>query len=391
MSSLRPDVPQLQGGRIVIVGGGVVGLSVAWHLSDQGYTEITVVERAGIGEGATAKATGGIRQQFSTDVNIAMSRYGVDFYARFAERLGEPLVFRQHGYLFLLDRREQLSPFRAAVGRQRNHGVPARLLAPDEIAELMPAARTDDLVGASYCPTDGSASPADAVAGFARRARNAGVVICQQTGVTGIRRNRHGAVSGVDTTAGGMDAEAIVIAAGPQSAAVAALAGFDAPVEPHSRQAFSIGPLPWLTADLPLSVDLGSGAYLHPESDGGVIGGADRNAPISEEARVDWSRTDDLIAALVSRFPGLADAEVRSGWAGLREMTPDDHALLGPVESVPGLWLAAGFSGHGFMHAPAAGAAVAGLLLTGHSPVDVAALHPGRFAAGRVIEESAVF
>src|SRR5690606_14974626 len=189
------------------------------------------------------------------------------------------------------------------------------------------------------------------------------VRLVQETAVTGLRRDAEGAVVGVETTAGAYDAELVVNAAGPSAPDVGRLAGVDIPVEPHPRQAFGIEALPQLRGDMPLTVDLGSGAYVHPEQHGGIIGGNDRDTPPALEPKVDWGLTEQLVAALVRRLPWMEAARITTGWAGLREMSPDDHGIVGPVPEVPGLWVAAGFSGHGFMQAPVVGREIAAHLL----------------------------
>lgn len=368
------------GGPIVIVGGGIVGVALAFHLAKYGHTDVTVLERGLLGEGATAKATGGIRQQFGSRTNAGLAHAAVDYYARFEELVGEPFEFRQHGYLFLLSREEQYAAFERNVAMQRELGIDVAMVAPADVSDLMPGVVTDDLLGASYCPSDGSGSPADAVAGFVRAARRLGVRLRQHTTVTGIDRNADGAVRAVRTSDGEVPADLVVNAAGPQAAAVAAMVGVDLPVEPHSRQAFGIGPLPQLSAGLPLTVDLATGAYVHPEVHGGIIGGNDRDTPVTAEAQVNWALTESLIAALVGRFPWLADAEIRTGWAGLREMSPDDHGIVGPVPGVPGFWVSAGFSGHGFMQGPVVGDALARRLLGLPVDTDLTPLRFERFA-----------
>lgn len=382
----------VNGGPVVVVGGGVVGVSIAYHLAVLGYTDVTVVDRGLLGEGSTAKATGGIRTQFSSELNVRLAHAAVDYYARFEELVGEPVDFRQHGYLFVLDTDARMDGFRRAAELQRSCGVRVELLAPDDVATLVPGIVTGDVVGAAYTPDDGSASPADVVQAFARQARRRGVRFVQDTEVTAIRRAADGRVTGVETAAGGHDADLVIDAAGPWAADVGRLAGVDVPVAPHSRQAFGIAALPQLHGGMPLTVDLGSGAYVHPDVGGtGVIGGNDRDTPASYEARVDWGLTEQLVAALVRRVPWLDAARITTGWAGLREMSPDDHGIVGPVPDVPGLWVAAGFSGHGFMQAPVVGRELARTLLGETPAIDLTPLRFTRFDEGAPVEEAAVF
>jgi sarcosine oxidase, subunit beta len=381
----------LRGGRVVIVGGGVVGLSIAYHLTERGYRDVTVVERRTLGSGTSSKGTGGIRQQFSSEINIALSRRAVDYFAHFAERVGEPIRFRQHGYLFLLDNAKQLEVFEENIAKQQAAGVPARLLKPREIPEVMPHVSIHGLVGASYCPTDGSASSSDVVEAFARRARAKGACLLEETMATAIDRDADGAVSAVQTTAGRLEAEVVVNAAGPWAVEVGRLVSAELPITPHRRQAFQIAPLPSLTAELPLTVDLSTGAYVHPGSEDTVIGGNDRETPAGFDDSVDWSLVPALLAALVHRIPVMAEVEIQRGWAGLRDMTPDDHGILGPVTAVPGFWVAAGFSGHGFMHAPPTGELLSQWLLDGVTDLDLSALHLERFDGIAMSSETTVF
>jgi sarcosine oxidase subunit beta len=378
--------PVLTGRPMVIVGGGVIGTSIAFHLAERGYSDVVVVERGLIGEGSTARATGGIRQQFTSEINVRMVRQAVDFFRDFTERTGSPLNFRQHGYLFLLTSEAQLIAFRAAAELQRRLGVPTELLTPSEARDIHPEIRLDGVLGAAYCATDGSAAPNDAVQGFAKAARSRGVRILQHTEVTAIEP--HGVHTDTD---GFLEAELVLLATGPQARETGRLAGVELPVAPHRRQAFAIGSLPWLTPDLPFTVDLGSGAYLHPETAGGLIGGNDRDVPEGTDTAVDWSLTEPLIEALMHRFPAMTEATITRGWAGLREMTPDDHAIVGPIEDRPGLWCAVGFSGHGFMQSPAVGGQLASWLLDGAPTIDLAPLRYSRFAEQELIMEGVRF
>ncbi len=379
------------GGRVVIVGGGVVGTSIAFHLALAGHTDVVVIERDRLGEGATSKATGGIRQQFSSEVNARLSHQAVSYFERFEELVGEPFSFRQHGYLFVTTSASVLEAASRGAKMQQQLGIHATVVSPQEIADLHPRMRVDDLAGGTYCATDGSGSPADVVRAFARQARRRGVQIRQHTAVLGIECDGGQRVRRVLTSDGQIDAEVVIDAAGPWAAQVADMVGVSIPLEPRPRQAFAIAPLAWMSADMPLSVDLDSGAYLHPETSGGVIGGTDRDRAPGFDDTVDESLLERLITAVTRRFPNLSDAQVLRGWAGLREMTPDDHAIVGPVDGVPGFWLAAGFSGHGFMHSPIIGREVSRWLLTGSPELDLSRLAPGRFDAGVLETEGLVF
>jgi len=380
------------GGRIVIIGGGIIGLSIAFNLASQGYTSVRIIDRGLIGEGSTAKATGGIRQQFSSAINATLVHRSVDLFRRFEQDTQSACPFREHGYLFLLSQPSDLEGFRTAIEMQNGLGIPSRLISPEDIRSLFPFVRVDDLLGGAYCPSDGSATPNDAVIGYAKAGRRLGVEIIQNLPVTGILRRQNGHISGVQTPEGKVDAEKVIIAVGAYARRVGEMAGVDLPVSPRRRQAFAISPMSWISGDLPLTVDISTGAYLHPETTGaGIIGGNDRDVAEGYDTRVDWSLMEPLAQALSHRFPAMQDAAVMRGWAGLREMTPDDHALVGPIREVPGLWSAVGFSGHGFMQAPAIGEAIAQRLLHGSSTIDIDVLRPSRFRDGVTVQESVLF
>jgi sarcosine oxidase, subunit beta len=387
--AVRPSM--VRGGPIVVIGGGVVGLSIVYHLAARGYRDVTLIERRTLGSGTTAKGNGGVRQQFATAINIALSRRAVAYFEHFADRVGESITYRQHGYLFLLDRATQLQDFRAMAVRQRAVGIPVEILEPTDIADVMPFASTADLVGATYCPTDGSAVSVDVVRAFANQARAHGARVLEETAALAIDRDAHGAVAGVQTPTGWLEAEIVVNAAGPWAAEIGRLVAVDLPIEPHRRQAFLIEPPAWLTPELPFTIDLSAAAYIQPRPGCAVIGGNDRVTPAGFDATVDWSLVPALQAALTHRFPALAAIAIRRGWAGVRDMTPDEHAIVGPVAAVPGLWVAAGFSGHGFMHAPVVGDLLSQWLLDGAPALDLTALRLERFAEGVTMVEPAMF
>ena len=381
----------LHGGRVVIIGGGVIGASIGFHLTALGYPNVVILERGHAGEGATAAATGGIRQQFSSEINARLVQRSIELYKSFPDRTGAPFNYREHGYLFLIAAGTDLLLFEKSVRMQNEMGIPSRLLEPSAVESLMPGVNLDGLAGGAYCPTDGSGTPQEAVAGYAAAMRRQGGEIRLRTEAVGFSRTRSGDPR-VLTPAGEVEAELVLIAAGPQSRDVGTLAGITIPVTPHRRQAFATNPLPWLSDTLPFTVDLSTGAYIHPEIGGtAVIGGNDRSVPPGTDTRIDWQLAESLMQSLMERFPRMQDASISSGWAGLREMTPDDNAVVGPLGQPEGFWVAAGFSGHGFMQAPAIGEALAQLLIFGESNINLAPLRPGRFEEGPVSHEGVVF
>ncbi len=378
---------------IAIIGGGVVGLSIAYHLAARGCTGVCVLERGLIGQGATAKATGGIRQQFSREVNVRLSQESLKQFERFEEEMGSSADLRQVGYLFLASRGSGWGWLQEAASLQRRLGVTVELLKPDEAGRLAPGLRTDDLLGATFCGTDGIADPYAVVQAFAREARRLGVRILEGREVIGIRVEA-GRVRGVCLQDGeDVAAELAVNAAGVHAPEVGWMARVDIPVEPHRRQVFVAEPLAALPGPMPLTVDLSSGSYVHVESNGGIVmGGGDHGDRRGFDESLDWSRLPRLIEAVTHRFPALEAARIRRGWTGLREMTPDELAIVGPVPEVEGFFVAAGFSGHGFMHAPAVGTLMAELILDGEaSTIDISDLSLDRFRTGSLVPERAVF
>jgi sarcosine oxidase subunit beta len=377
---------------IVIIGGGVIGLSVAFHLAERGMTDVVVLEKAEIGSGATRFATGGIRQQFASEPDVRLSDESVRFFEQFEERVGLPFLFRQMGYLFMSSDPSQFVTLTESAAMQQRLGVPVEVLTPEEIAARWPLIVVDGLAGATYCPTDGSGAPSDVAYAFARRSRDMGVRVLEEIEVTGITVENE-RVSGVETSQGRIATRMVLNAAGPWAGKIGELAGVDIPVYPHPRQAFSVTPVAELGDLFPFAIDLGTGVYIHQEPASIVLGGGDRARPASFEATIDWSRFEYVIESAVGRVPALEEARSLNGWCGLREMTPDDHAILGPVDALPGMWCATGFSGHGFMHAPAAGRIVAEWMLTGQPPADVdpAPFALDRFAAGKTTKAGFVF
>lgn len=389
MSGTQP-LPRSAG--IVIIGGGVIGLSIAWHLAKRGMTDVVVLERDEIGSGATRFATGGIRQQFATEPDVLLSLESVRFYEQFEERVGLPFFFRQMGYLFLSGDEAQFAAMKASVAMQQRLGVPAEVLTPSEISARWPLIEVDDVVGATFCATDGSGSPTDVAYAFARRARDLGAKVLEWVEVTGIDVEQ-GRVAGVRTSAGSIASETVVICAGPWSGEVGNLAGVEIPVFPHPRQAFSVTPMAELGELFPFTIDLSTGVYIHQDPSSIVLGGGDRARPYSFDQTIDWSRFDYVVDCATRRVPALEEARSLSGWCGTREMTPDDHAILGPVGEASGIWCASGFSGHGFMHAPAAGRIMAEWLLNGAPPADaeITAFAIERFASGASEKAGFVF
>ena len=375
----------------VVVGGGIVGLASAHALAERG-ADVVVCEAGSLGGGSTGRAVGGIRAQFSTPVNVELSLASMAVWDAFEETFGVDIAHRRNGYLFLAREAETAADLEDAVGMQREHGVPSDLLDPGEARERCPALHADRYVAGSYAATDGFADPHLALQGFAAAAREAGAEIRTGTPVTDVRLEA-GAVAGVVADGERLDADHVVNAAGPWAARVAALADLDLPVEPRRRQVLVVEPETPVPEDVPLTIDLDTGAYFRPEREGvalvgGHFGGPDPPADpdaYRESFDLDWAAEALERAAAVAGYFG-EESRVRRGWAGLYATTPDHHPVVD--ETRPGFVNAVGFSGHGFQHAPAVGRLVAEIVLDGAaSLVDVDPLRAERFETGDLVRE----
>ena len=379
---------------VVIIGGGIVGSSIAYHLTAAGCRSVLVVEReTHQGKGSTGKSMGGVRAQFSTPVNIQMSLYSIPFYATFEERLGHPSGYKPQGYLFLATKEAHLKYLRANYERQVAMGLKdVRLLAADEIVKLYPQLRSDDIVGGSFCSTDGFVDPYSAMVGFMTRAAEQGARLLRDTEVTAIQRDARG-IAGVETSRGPVATRTVVNAAGPWAAQVAQLAGVDLPVEPLRRMLVPTEPCDDFPHSAPMIIDMSNGFHFRPEALGFLLAWNDPEETPGFKTDFDPAFVEKILTRAANRVPCFENLAVnpKRAWAGLYEMTPDHHPILGPAPEVPGFFLANGFSGHGVMHAPATGKILADLILKGESSVvDTRLFSLARFAEGHLLEETAV-
>jgi sarcosine oxidase subunit beta len=377
------EVPRAAG--VVVIGGGVVGCSIAYHLARRGVRDVLVVERDAVGAGATSKAAGGIRAQFPTETEIRFSLESRRVFETFAEEFGVDPGYTRIGYLFLVSDAADLRGFEARIALQRRLGVDVRLISPDEARALVPALRVDDLIAAVWGPEDGMAGPAEVTGGFARRARELGARIVEGVEVTGLVLAA-GRLHAVRTAARTIATPVAVNAAGPAAARVARLAGVELPVLPRRRHIFFTEPFPEVPGPVPLTTDRASGFYFRKELDALLLSPGDvQDVGDDLVAPVDWGMAEELVQKAVHRLPILERARIAGGWAGLRPLTPDDHAIIGPAPGVAGFFLAVGFGGHGFQHAPATGRVVAEWLTEGRPSMDLSLFDPGRFARGRAL------
>ncbi|HLH38455.1 MAG TPA: FAD-binding oxidoreductase [Bryobacteraceae bacterium] len=379
---------------VVIIGGGIVGSSIAYHLTSAGCRNVLVLEReAHQGKGSTGKSMGGVRAQFSTESSIRMSLYSISFFRDFEERMGHPSGYRAQGYLFMATNPRQMDYLRANYERQVAAGLKtARVVSTAEIVDMVPQVRADDILGGTFCSTDGFVDPYSVMTGFTLRALDQGAVVMRETPVTAIECDAQG-VAAVATPRGKVATRTVVNAAGAWSAQVAKMAGIDLPVEPLRRMLVPTEPFEKISHAAPMTIDMSTGFHFRPEGLGLLMAWNDPAERPGFNTSFDRAFIEKILTRGVSRFPVLEEAEVNPsrGWAGLYEMTPDHHPVLGAVPDVPGFYVAAGFSGHGVMHSPATGKILADLILRGTTDlIDARPLGYSRFAEGKLIEETAL-
>ena len=378
MTASRRQLPS--SASVVVIGGGVMGLSTAHHLARRGARDVVLLDKGALGSGSTCRAAGGIRAQFSDPVNIALGARSLETFRDFPARFGQDIDLHQVGYLFLLSTPEAVAAFEANVALQNELGVPSRVIGVDEARRLSPLISPEGLLAAAYSPTDGHCTPESVVLGYASAARRAGATLLPHCAATGIDV-RDGRITGVRTEAGTIATGSVVCAAGAWSAEVGSWAGVDLPVTPLRRQVLVTEPVPGLDPHTPFTIDFDTSFYFHGEGRGLLLGMSDPDeTPGFQLARSDaW--LPRLGAAVERRAPALAEVGIAGGWAGLYEMTPDHNALIGRADTVEGFLYATGFSGHGFLMGPAVGEVVGDLYLGEEPFVDVSGLSAARFAS----------
>jgi sarcosine oxidase subunit beta len=384
----------MQSADVVIVGGGIVGSSIAYHLTANGCRNVLVIEReSSQGKGSTGKSMGGVRAQFSTPVSIQMSLYSIPFYATFEERLGHPCDYRPQGYLFCATSEKQMAYLRTNYAQQVKMGLKdVRLLGGDEIGKMFPQLRGDDIVGGSFCSSDGFVDPYSAMIGFMNCACAQGATLWKNTVVTGFTRDGSG-ITSVETTRGPVFTRKVVDCAGAWAADVAKLADVELPVEPLRRMLVPSEPFDEFPHSAPMIIDMSNGFHFRPEARGFLLAWNDPEETPGFKMDFDAGFIEKILTRAEDRVPCFANLPVnpKRAWAGLYEMTPDHHPILGEAPEVPGFFLANGFSGHGVMHAPATGKVLSDLILTGKTElIDASLLSLSRFAEGRLIHETAV-
>ncbi len=350
---------------VVVIGGGVHGLSTAYHLARRGLKGVLVLEKEPqLASGSTGLSAGGIRQQFSTEVNVRMSQYSVQRFARFQEEMDADPSFRQVGYLFLLSNKEEVALFRDSVALQHRLGVGTEWLAPQEIAARWPFFNVEDLVAATYHAADGYGDPYGVAMGYAQQARRLGARILTQVEVTAIDV-AGGRVRGVQTTQGHIATETVVNTSGPYAHLVGRMAGVKLPALPYRRQVFATAPFPEIPSNAPMTIDFHYNWYFRPEGPGIITGMSKLDQPPGFDLTVDKEWMVRVIEHGIHRAPVFENARIMRSWAGLYSVTPDSQPIMGAIPGVEGLVCAVGFSGHGFMLAPASGLTLAEIILDG--------------------------
>jgi sarcosine oxidase subunit beta len=371
---------------VVVIGGGVMGASIAFHLAEAGVPDVLLLERGDLAGGSTSKAAGGVRAQFSDPVNIALGLRGLDAFEDFPNRPGQQIDLHQPGYLFVLTDPDQVAVYEESVALQNSMGVPSRMLTPEEAAALSPGIDTSDVLAAAFHARDGYCSPESVVLGYASGARRHGATVRTHVSVTGIVVDGD-RIAAVETNHGPVQTGTVVCAAGAWSKQIGDMAGVPLPVLPLRRQILITEPLDdalssTLPDTMPMTIDAATTFYLHREGPSVLLGMSyqDEEPGFSEEYSEDW--LPDLMEAMERRCPALLDVGVAYRWVGFYEVTPDHNALIGESPHVSRFLYATGFSGHGFLQGPAVGEVIRDLYL-GHEPVvDVSPFTAERFAHG---------
>lgn len=384
----------MQTADVVIIGGGIVGSSIAYHLTEQGCKNVIVIEReAHQGKGSTGKSMGGVRAQFSTAVNIRLSLYSIPFYEGFEERLGYPAGYRPQGYLFLATSETHLRYLATNIQKQVELGLKTvKQLSTEDIAKAFPMLRTDDVLGGNFCSTDGFVDPYSAMIGFMTRAIEQGARLWRGTEVTGISSDCNG-VAAIATSREVISTRTVINAAGAWAAPVAKMVGIELPVAPLRRMLVPTEPFDQYPHSAPMTIDMSNGFHFRPESLGFLLAWNDPDETSGYKTDFEPEFIEKILEHAASRVPCFENVAVnpKKAWAGLYEMTPDHHPILGPVPEVPGFFCANGFSGHGVMHAPATGKILSDQVLHGTTGlIDASLLNLQRFAEGREIHETAV-
>ncbi len=372
---------------VVIIGGGIIGLSIAYYLALKKAGKIVLFEKGQLGEGSTSRCVGGIRAQFSTEINIRFSLESLKTFEQFKEEFGVDPEFRKIGYLFLGTAEREIEVFKENRKLQKKFNIPVEYLKFDEIGSRWPFLRVDDVLGGTFCAWDGYAGPNEVLLGFASGAKRAGVKIHEGTEVIGISTAK-GKIQSVKTKNEEISTPVVVNAGGPYAASIGEMMGVRIPVKPLRRQIFITTPFHLADHPIPLTIDFHRGWYFRQEGDGLLLSGPLDVEP-SFNLNTEYEAMVEASENATYRVPVLEKARIARGWAGLYEISPDHHAILGTVPGVEGFILANGFSGHGFQHSPAVGKVISELIVDRDATtIDISSLCIDRFEKGELVLES---
>jgi sarcosine oxidase subunit beta len=372
---------------IVIIGGGVMGASAAYHLAKRGMKNTVLLEKEEFfGTGATGRCAGGVRYQFSTEINVRLSQESLPMIERFKEEIGQDVNYIQCGYLLVATNEQDAVTFKRNVELQNRLGVPTQLLSGDDVRARLPLMKFDDAIAGTFNQKDGIVDPNGVVMGYVSAAQKMGVQAISKAEVTGITVSG-GEVRAVQTNLGEVQTRMVLNAAGPWSGLIGQMASVSLPIVPLRRQMFTTNPLKEVPADFPFVIDFAKSLYFHREGEGLLIGMSNQNEKPGFDQNVDEDFELVNLEAAIERMPLVERASRASHWAGLYEVTPDAHPIYGGTD-VKGFTVCTGFSGHGFMHGPVSGKLMSEYILDGtYSTLDVSMLDLKRFEEGRLIKE----
>ncbi|KAA3643220.1 MAG: FAD-binding oxidoreductase [Chloroflexi bacterium] len=372
---------------IVVIGGGVMGASTAYHLAQRGQKNVVLLEKEEFFSlGASGRNAGGVRYQFGTEVNVLLSLESLPMLHRFPEEIDQEIDFRPYGYFMFVTNENDKAVFEHNIATQHRLGVMTEWLDGDEVRRRLPMMNLDDAIGASFNPNDGVVDPNSVVMGYINRATQMGVTCLTEVEVTGIQVEGS-KISAVETNQGSINTPIVVNAAGPWAKLIGDMAGLEIPIEPIRRQMMTTTPLPELPEDFPFVIDFEQSLYWHREGDGLLVGMSNKAEKPGFDQNIDSDFELLTLEKAAERMPLLEKVGMASHWAGLYEVTPDAHPIYGstPIE---GFYLVGGFSGHGFMHGPISGLLMTEIILDGAAKtVDVSMLDFARFAENRLIHE----
>ncbi|MCR6544516.1 NAD(P)/FAD-dependent oxidoreductase [Dehalobacterium formicoaceticum] len=374
----------------VIIGGGIIGCALAYELARRGMKEILVVEKNYLCSGATGRCGAGIRQQWGTELNATLSRDSVKRFEQMNEELAydQDIEFKQGGYLMCAYTESVWTQFEKNVELQQRLGIPVQKVTPEEAKEIVPHLNIEGLIGATFCGTDGHANPFHVVDAYYKAAKRLGVVFETYTEVTGIKAAK-GRVNAVQTTKGDIVTPLVINATSGAAGLICNMVGFDLPLYAQRHQALVTEPVEHMQD--PMVMSLSHRLYCQQVPHGSfVMGVGDPNEPIGQNINSSWEFLEDMARQVTTVLPILKNLRVVRQWGGLYDMSPDANPILDQVPDAQGMWVLAGFSGHGFMVAPQTAVLVAQKITGGECFMPIEKFGLDRFRRGELLIEPAV-